>query len=99
MNLQDFHNLEGDGWAHQYILDTLFYGVDDIACFFSKLLVTIINYRAPLKTKFMKKRSVPYMNNGLRTSQYLRNMVRNKFKKIVMTTRKKIAVTATRLSP
>ena len=49
--------------------------------FSSKLLVTIINDHAPLKTKYIKKRSVPNMNNRLRKVQYQRNMARNNFKK------------------
>ena len=34
----------------------------------------LINDHAPLKIKYIKKRSVPYMNNRLRKSQYQRNI-------------------------
>ena len=77
-NETDFrHDIEPAPFHVAHIFDE----VDDIAWFSSELLVTIINDHAPLKTKYIKKRSVPYMNNRLRKAQYQRNMARNKFKK------------------
>ena len=41
----------------------------------------IIDENAPLKSKIVKKKSVPYMNSKLRKAQFARNMSRNKFRR------------------
>ena len=52
------HDIETAPFHVVHIFDE----VDDIAWFSSELLVAIINDHAPLKTKCIKKGSVPYMN-------------------------------------
>ena len=62
-------------------MSEIFNDINDMAWFQSKLLLDIINEHAPIKTKIIKKQSVPYMNAALRKSMYQRNMARNKFRK------------------
>ena len=59
----------------------IFDDVEDMAWFTSKLLSDIADEHAPIKTKIIKKKSVPYMNGKLRHAMYKRNMSRNKFRK------------------
>ena len=59
----------------------IFDDIDDTAWFTSQLLSNIIDEHAPLKTKTIKKESVPYMNSSMRKALYKRNMARNKFRK------------------
>ena len=58
----------------------IFNDAEDMSWFMSTLMGDIIDHHAPLKTKRVKKDSVPYMNSKFRKSQYLRNMARNKYK-------------------
>ena len=58
----------------------IFNDVEDMAWFTNKLLSDIIEEHAPLKTKIIKKQSVPYMNACLRKAMYKRNMARNKYR-------------------
>ena len=55
--------------------------IDDIAWFHSSLIRNVIDFHAPIKSKIMIKRSVPYMNSKLRKAQFARIMARNKFKR------------------
>ena len=59
----------------------VFDDIDDIAWFHSSLIRNVIDSHAPVKSKIMIKRSVPYMNSKLRKAQFARNMARNKFKR------------------
>ena len=59
----------------------VFDDIDDTAWFTSALLSDIIDEHAPVKSKIVSKRSVPYMNTKLRKALYNRNMARNKFQK------------------
>ena len=59
----------------------IFNDIEDMAWFTNKLLSDIIEEHAPLKTKIIKKQSVPYMNACLRKAMYNRNMARNKYRK------------------
>ena len=59
----------------------VFDDIDDIAWFHSSLIRNVIDSHAPVKSKVMIKRSVPYMNSKLRKAQFARNMARNKFKR------------------
>ena len=58
----------------------VFDDIDDIAWFHSSLIRNVIDSHAPIKSKIMRKRSVPYMNSKLRKAQFARNMARNKIK-------------------
>ena len=59
----------------------VFDDIDDIAWFHSWLIRNVIDSHAPIKSKIMRKRSVPYMNSKLSKAQFARNMARNKFKR------------------
>ena len=59
----------------------IFDDVDDTAWFHASLIKAIIDSHAPVKTKIIRKESVPFMNSKLRKAQYKRNMARNKFRR------------------
>ena len=59
----------------------IFDDVDDVAWFTSALISDVIDSHAPIRSKTLKKHSVPYMNGALRKAIYARSMARNKFKK------------------
>ena len=59
----------------------IFDDVDDMAWYTSTLISDIVNHHAPIKSKLIKSKPVPYMNSRLRKALYIRNMARNKFKK------------------
>ena len=59
----------------------IFDDVEDMAWFTSSLISTIINEHAPMKRKYIRQESVPYMNARLRKAMYSRNMARTKFRK------------------
>ena len=59
----------------------IFDDIDDMAWFHSSLIRTIIDENAPIKSKIVKKKCVPYMNSKLRKAQFARNMSRNKFRR------------------
>ena len=59
----------------------IFDDIDDLSWFTSSLLIDVINEHAPVKSKILKRASVPYMNSKLRKAIYRRNMARNKFRK------------------
>ena len=58
----------------------IFDDADDMAWYTSAHLSDIVDNHAPVKSKFVKKQSVPYMNSKLRKALYSRNMARNKFR-------------------
>ena len=58
----------------------IFDDADDMAWYTSTLISDVIDSHAPVKSKFVKRQSVPYMNSGLRKALYSRNMARNKFR-------------------
>ena len=44
----------------------IFDDIDDIHWAQNNLLMSVINYHAPLKTKYVKGKKLPYMNSELR---------------------------------
>ena len=58
----------------------IFDDADDMAWYTSALLSDVVDSHAPIKSKFVKRQSVPYMNSKLRKALYSRNMARNKFR-------------------
>ena len=58
----------------------IFDDADDMAWYTSTLISDVIDSHAPVKSKFVKRQSVPYMNSKLRKALYSRNMARNKFR-------------------
>ena len=64
-----------------YHVAYIFDDVDDTAWFHASLIKDIIDSHAPVKTKIIRKESVPFMNSKLRKAQYKRNMTRNKFRR------------------
>ena len=59
----------------------VFDDIDDMAWFTSKLISYTLDAHAPLKTKWVKKQSAPFMNSELRKTIFNRNMARNDFNK------------------
>ena len=59
----------------------IFDDTDDMAWYTNGLLSDVIDSHAPVKSKIIKKQSVPYMNSNLRKAIYKRNMARNKCRK------------------
>ena len=59
----------------------IFGDVDDTAWFHAALIKGVMDSYAPIKTKIIKKESVPFMNLKLRKAQYKKNMARNKFRR------------------
>ena len=47
----------------------------------STLISDIVDHYAPIKSRLIKSKQVPYMNSRLRKALYIRNMARKKFKK------------------
>ena len=60
----------------------IFDDVDDVIWFRHKMVEDVINHHAPLKQKYLRKESVPYMNSELRKASLKRNQNRNKYWKI-----------------
>ena len=58
----------------------IFDDADDMAWYTSTLISDVIDSHAPVKPKFVKRQSVPYMNSKLGKALYSRNMARNKFR-------------------
>ena len=52
-----------------------------MAWFHSSLIKTIVDENAPIKSKIVKTKCVPYMNSKLRKAQFARNMSRKKFRR------------------
>ena len=61
-----------------YVMN-IFDDADDMAWYKSMLLSDDIDSHAPVKSKFVKRQSVPYMNSKLRKALHSRKMARNKF--------------------
>ena len=59
----------------------IFDDVDDMAWYSSTLITDVVDFHAPMKSKFVKFKPVAYMNSKLRKALYARNMARNKLKK------------------
>ena len=59
----------------------IFDDADDMAWYTSTLIRSVIDSHAPVKSKLVKRQSVPYMKSLLRKAIYSRNMARNKFRK------------------
>ena len=59
-------------------VSNVFEDIDDIYWAHSQVFLSVLNEHAPLKTKWIKKEQVPYMNSELRKAIHQRNMWRNK---------------------
>ena len=57
----------------------IFDDIEDRAWYTSNLLSFTLDSHAPLKTKWIKKKSAPFMNSALRKAIFSRNMARNDF--------------------
>ena len=62
-----------------YVMN-IFDDADDMAWYKSMLLSDCIDSHAPVKSKFVKRQSLPYMNSKLRKALHSRKMARNKFR-------------------
>ena len=60
----------------------IFDDADDMAWYTSALFSDVEDSHAPIKSKFVKRQSVPYMNSKFYKALYSRNMARNKFRTI-----------------
>ena len=60
---------------------SVFDDIDDQAWFFHKLYTSVVDEIAPIKTRTIKYKPLPYMNSELRKAMFKRNMLRNKFYK------------------
>ena len=79
----DFHHDSCDyhwDFCDHSLLFELHVRLSDMAWFHS-LIRNIIDEMAPIKSKIVKKKCVPYMNSILRKAQFARNMSRNKFRR------------------
>ena len=77
----DDTNFKNDISAAPFHVAEIFDDVSDMAWFTSELITDITDMHAPIKTKWVKCKSVPYMNSALRKAMYVRNMARNNFRK------------------
>ena len=59
-------------------VSNIFDDIDDIYWAHNQMFLSVLNEHAPLKTKWIKKEQVPYMNSELRKAIHQRNMWRNK---------------------
>lgn len=57
----------------------IFDDIEDRAWFTSNLLSFTLDSHAPMKKKWVKKKSAPFMNSALRKAIFSRNMARNNF--------------------
>ena len=64
-----------------YHVGEIFNDIDDTYWFFNALTMKIVDEHAPLKTKQIKGRKVPYMNGELRKAINVKNMLKRKYDK------------------
>ena len=57
----------------------IFDDIDDVYWAQNSLFMSVIEHHAPIKTKYVSKNQVPYMNSKLRKAMNQRNMWRSKF--------------------
>ena len=67
----------------------IFDDVDYMAWYTSTLITYIVDFHAPVKSKFVKYKPVPYMNSWIRKAPHARNMAQNKFKNLKRATGKR----------
>ena len=72
---------KNDLYIAPFHVSEIFDNVDDSLWFCSKLLTNIIDENAPVKTRKIRNKQVPYMNGELRKAINVRNMLRRKFLK------------------
>ena len=63
----------------------VFDDIDDKVWCFHKLVTDIMDINAPVKCKVIDKPSVPYINGSLRRNIHYRNMLRNKYRRGLVT--------------
>ena len=63
----------------------VFDDIDDKVWCFHKLVTDVMDINAPVKCKVIDKPSVPYMNGSLRRNIHYRNMLRNKYRRGLVT--------------
>ena len=86
INYRSFHHFNDSDFLYDissapFHVAEIFDDVDDMAWYTSTLITDVVDFHAPMKSKFVKCKPVPYMNSQLRKALYARNMARNKFKK------------------
>ena len=64
-----------------YHVAEIFDDVDDSYWFFNSLTMQIVDDHAPVKTKIIKGKRIPYMNSELRKSTNVKNMLKRKYDK------------------
>jgi len=64
-----------------YHVGDIFDDIDDSYSFFHKLTMDIVDKFAPMKTKQIKGKRIPYMNSELRKAINVKNMVKRKYYK------------------
>ena len=82
INYRSFHHFNDSDFLYDissapFHVAEIFDDVDDT----STLITDVVDFHAPMKSKFVKCKPVAYMNSQLRKALYARNMARNKFKK------------------
>ena len=77
----DPNNFSKELDAAPFHVMSLFDDVDDQAWFFHTLYKSVVDLVAPVKTKTIKSKPLPYMNSALRKAMFRRNMLRNKYYK------------------
>ena len=86
INYRSFHHFNDSDFLYDvssvpFHVAEIFDDVDDMAWYTSTLIIDVVDFHAPMKSKFVKCNPVPYMNSQLRKALYARSMARNKFKK------------------
>ena len=77
----DDTTFKNDISAAPFHVAEIFDDVSDMAWFTSTLITDVTDLHAPCKTKWVKCKSVPFMNSNLRKAMYTRNMARNSYRK------------------
>ena len=83
VNYRCMRKFNDESFAHDvgtisFHVCNIFADVDDISWAQHQLLMCVVNEHAPLKTKFVSRNQVPYMNSQLRKAINQRNMWRGK---------------------
>ena len=86
LNYRSYKHFDDTEFTHDisaapFHVAEIFDDVHDMAWFTSKLISDIVDDHAPMKSKLLKFKPLPYMNSELRKTMYARNMARNKYRK------------------
>ncbi len=82
-----YKHFEKDNFLHDvslipYHVTCMFDDIDDPYWLWNELTMQVINEHAPLKTRTVKGRIVPYMNGELRRAINVKNMLKRKYDKV-----------------